>query len=95
MSRERPRNVAASVADRLLQRARRTGEEYQLLLARFGLERLMYRLSKSPARDRFVVKGALLFLVWADEPFRATRDLDLLATISRHPSCGCIREKPW
>ena len=84
MSRERPRNVAASVADRLLQRARRTGEEHQLLLARFGLERLMYRLSKSPARDRFVVKGALLFLVWADEPFRATRDLDLLAT--REPS---------
>ena len=55
MSRERPRNIAASVADRLLQRARRTGEEHQLLLTRFGLERLMYRLSESPARDRFVV----------------------------------------
>lgn len=70
MSRERPRNIAASVANRLLQRARQTGEEHQLLLTRFGLERLMYRLSESPARDRFVVKGALLFLVWAEEPFR-------------------------
>ena len=84
MSRERPRNVAASVANRLLQRGRRTGEEHQFLLARYGLERLMYRLSESVARDRFVVKGALLFLVWADEPFRATRDLDLLAI--REPS---------
>lgn len=72
------------MADRLLQRARQTGEEHQLLLTRFGLERLMYRLSESPARDRFVVKGALLFLVWAEEPFRATRDLDLLAV--RKPS---------
>lgn len=84
MSRERPRNIAASVADPLLQRARQTGEEHQLLLTRFGLEHLMYRLSESPARDRFVVKGALLFLVWAEESFRATRDPDLLAM--REPS---------
>jgi hypothetical protein len=39
----------------------------------------MYRLSQSALANRFVVKGALAFLVWADEPFRATRDLDLLA----------------
>lgn len=80
----RPRHIALSVADRLLQRARRTGEDHQLLLARYGLERLMYRLSQSPGQERFVVKGALLFLVWAEEPFRATRDLDLLAL--REPS---------
>jgi hypothetical protein len=46
MKRERPRNLAASVANRLLQRARHTGEEHQLLLTRYGLERLMYRLSQ-------------------------------------------------
>lgn len=84
MRREGPRNVAASVANRLLQRSRRTGEDQQLLLTRYGSERLMYRLSASPAKDRFVVKGALLFLVWADAPFRATRDLDLFAM--RKPS---------
>jgi predicted nucleotidyltransferase component of viral defense system len=81
MSRERPTNLAASVADRLLQRTRKTGEDHQLLLTRYGLERLMYRLSRSEAADRFVVKGALVFLVWRDEPFRMTRDLDLMATL--------------
>ncbi len=58
MSQEHPRNVAASVADRLLQRARRTGEEHQILLARFGLERLMYRLSKVPGEGSFRSQGA-------------------------------------
>jgi hypothetical protein len=84
MSRERPTNLAASVADRLLQRTRITGEDHQLLLTRYGLERLMYRLSLSEAADQFVVKGALVFLVWRDDPFRMTRDLDLMAT--RQPS---------
>jgi predicted nucleotidyltransferase component of viral defense system len=79
MSQKNITNQAASVAARLLQRSHSTGEDYQGLLTRYGLERLMYRLSKSALANRFVVKGALAFLVWADEPFRATRDLDLLA----------------
>ena len=40
----------------------------------------MYRLGQSDDADRFVVKGALMFLVWHDASFRVTRDLDLLAT---------------
>lgn len=79
MSQKNLSNQAASVAARLLQRSRSTGEDHQALLTRYGLERLMYRLSQSALANRFVVKGALAFLVWADEPFRATRDLDLLA----------------
>jgi predicted nucleotidyltransferase component of viral defense system len=79
MSQKNLTNQAASVAARLLQRSRSTGEDHQVLLTRYGLERLMYRLSQSALANRFVVKGALAFLVWADEPFRATRDLDLLA----------------
>ena len=80
MSRERLSNLSASVAERLRQRSRRTGEDFQVLLTRYGLERLMYRLGRSEGASRFVVKGALMFRVWHDAPFRVTRDLDLLAT---------------
>lgn len=72
------KNVAASVRDRLLNHARATEREFQLVLTNYALERLLYRLSVSPYRDRFVLKGALLFTIWLDDPFRPTRDLDLL-----------------
>lgn len=77
MSRE-IRNVGASVRARLLARARTEKADYQLLLTRYALERLLYRLSVSDHRDRFVLKGALLFVTWLRDPFRPTRDLDLL-----------------
>ena len=50
----------------------------ELLLTRYALERLLYRLSVSPHRERFVLKGAMLLATWFDEPHRATRDVDLL-----------------
>jgi hypothetical protein len=50
----------------------------ELLLTRYALERLLYRLSLSPHRERFVLKGAMLLAFWFDEPHRATRDVDLL-----------------
>lgn len=77
MSRE-PRNLPASVRDRLLNLARTTQREFQLVLTHYALERLLYRLSLSPYRERFVLKGALLFTIWLDDPFRPTRDVDLL-----------------
>lgn len=73
-----PKNVAASVQARLLNLARERGEDFQLVLTRYALERLLYRLSRSPHREEFVLKGAMLFQVWSDEPHRPTRDLDLL-----------------
>lgn len=79
MDRDQPANVAASVRQRLLNRARAQGEDYQVLLTRYVLERFLYRLSQSSHRDRFVVKGAMLFLLWQGEFHRTTRDLDLLA----------------
>ena len=85
MSRELITNQAASVAERLRQRSRLTGEDFQVLLTRYSLERLMYRLGRSEDADRFVVKGALMFLVWHDASFRVTRDLDLLATCQSTP----------
>ncbi len=69
---------SASVLARLLNRSRNTGENYNLLLSRFAIERLLYRLSVSPHAGSFVLKGALLFALWYDTPHRPTRDVDLL-----------------
>ena len=72
------RNIGASVRARLLDRAREEKTDFQILLTRYALERLLYRLSVSDQRERFVLKGAMLFAIWQDDPFRPTRDLDLL-----------------
>jgi predicted nucleotidyltransferase component of viral defense system len=72
------RNVAASVRDRLLQLAKASGQSFDLVLTRFALERLLFRLSQSPHAGRFVLKGAMLMMSWFDDPHRGTRDLDLL-----------------
>ena len=69
---------SASVLARLLNRSRSTGENYNLLLSRFAIERLLYRLSVSPHAGNFVLKGALLFALWYDTPHRPTKDADLL-----------------
>lgn len=71
-------DLAASVAARLLNRAKETGGDHQTLLTSYCLERFLYRLSVSDRRDRFVLKGAMLLRLWSDRPYRATRDLDLL-----------------
>lgn len=71
-------NLGASVRARLLNRAKAEKAEFGLTLTRFALERLLYRLSVSPHRDQFLLKGALLFDLWFDEPHRPTRDADFL-----------------
>jgi hypothetical protein len=71
-------DLAASVAARLLNRAKETGDDHQTLLTSYCLERFLYRLGASDRRDRFVLKGAMLLRLWSDRPYRATRDLDLL-----------------
>ena len=70
------RNTAASVRARLLTRARETRQDFNLVLTRYALERLLYRLSVSPHADQFLLKGALLFDSWFDIPHRPTRDAD-------------------
>ena len=77
---EEKKNLPASVAARLLTLAKRTGDDYQNLLTTFCFERFLHRLGVSVARERFVLKGAMLLRVWSDRPYRATRDLDLLRT---------------
>src|SRR5580700_8877414 len=71
-------NLAASIAARLLNHARQSGADYQTLLTSYCLERFLYRLSVSDRAERFILKGAMLLRVWSDQPYRATRDLDLL-----------------
>lgn len=71
-------NRAASVRARLLNRARADRTDFNLILTRYSLERLLYRLSVSPWADQFLLKGALLFDLWFDQPHRPTRDIDLL-----------------
>lgn len=72
------RNVGASIRDRLLNKARAERLDYNHLLTRYALERLLYRLSVSERRDQFLLKGALLFDLWFDVPHRPTHDADFL-----------------
>ncbi|MFN5880349.1 MAG: nucleotidyl transferase AbiEii/AbiGii toxin family protein [Burkholderiales bacterium] len=71
-------NVAASVRARLLNVAKAQGVDFNQVLVRFALERILYRMTQSQHADRFLLKGALLFTLWYDMPHRATRDADLL-----------------
>ncbi|NJL50731.1 MAG: nucleotidyl transferase AbiEii/AbiGii toxin family protein [Blastochloris sp.] len=74
----KPVNLTASIATRLRNVAAAKGIDLAFVLRRYAIERLLYRLSVSPERDRFVLKGAMLFTAWLPDPFRPTQDLDLL-----------------
>ena len=80
MSAQNPKNTAASVRQRLFNRSREESQEFQLVLTRYALERLIFRLSLSSYADKFVLKGAMLFYVWNPTAgaYRPTRDLDFL-----------------
>ncbi len=75
---EAVKNVGASVRARLLRISKERGQNFDLVLTHYAIERLLYRLAQSRHVDRFVLKGAMLLMTWFDEPFRGTRDLDLL-----------------
>jgi predicted nucleotidyltransferase component of viral defense system len=72
------RNTGASVRARLLTLSKERKEDFNFVLTRYALERLLYRLSISNYSRQFLLKGALLFEVWFDIPHRPTRDADLL-----------------
>jgi hypothetical protein len=78
LSEERPTDLAASVRQRLYNLAKRGGEDFQLVATKFALERFLYRLSRTRQAERFILKGAMLFAVWSDLPYRPTRDVDFL-----------------
>ncbi len=78
-------NVAASVRARLGSHARATGVPLAVLMERFALGRLMWRLSRSASAEHFVLKGAQLFSLWTGEAHRPTRDVDLLGSGDQSP----------
>ena len=78
MSPSNKRNAGHCVFQRLLNRAKRRGEDFNFVLLRYGAERLLYRLSVSPYAGEFILKGAGLFLVWKGQTYRVTKDTDLL-----------------
>ena len=75
---EAPRGLPASIQTRLVRHAKQIGMDPNFVLTQFAVERFLYRLSRSPHVDRFVLKGALLMLVWLGETVRPTRDADML-----------------
>lgn len=72
------KNMGASVQSRLLNVSKQRRQPFDLLLNNYVLERLLYRLSQTNHRDRFILKGAMLLTKWFEDPLRPTRDLDFL-----------------
>ena len=77
----RTKNIAASVHQRLLNKAKDSGRPFNEVLQYFAIERFIYRLSKSPSAERFILKGALMFTAWEAPVSRPTKDIDLLGRI--------------
>lgn len=71
-------NLGASIRARLLNKAKADGVDFNQMLVRFALERILYRISQSAHSEFYVLKGALLFTLWYDMPHRSTRDADFL-----------------
>jgi len=81
MSADPVKNVAASVKNRLLSTARQSGKPFQSLLTHYGLERFLFRLSRSPLKEKFILKGGLLLVGMGLPMARTTQDIDLLSLI--------------
>lgn len=79
-----PRNIPASVRQRLLNLARNDKRPFSELLQYYAMERFLYRLSKSAHADRFILKGALMMQVWRVSEFRSTMDIDMLGRITNN-----------
>jgi hypothetical protein len=79
------KNVAAAIRQGLLNLARQRKEDFGLILTKYGLERILFRLSQSKHLDLFILKGALLFELWTEQRYRPTRDADFLATGDNSP----------
>jgi hypothetical protein len=74
-------NLPASVHQRLLNKAKESSRPFNELLQYFTIERFIYRLSKSPHADQFILKGALMFAAWCGPASRPTMDIDLLGKV--------------
>lgn len=71
------KNIPASVREKLFQLAKQTGRSFEAVMRLYCQERFLYRLSVSPYRKNFVLKGGLLFLSLPFPIRRPTVDIDL------------------
>ncbi len=78
MSNKEPVNLNHSIHSRLRNWSRKNNLDHNFVMNRYACERLLYRLSISKYANQFILKGAMLFSIWSDEPFRPTKDIDLL-----------------
>ena len=85
MTKPAPKNLPASVRQKLANLARERNVDFGLILVKYGLERILFRLSRSRHRDVFILKGALLFELWTEQRYRPTRDADFLARGDNSP----------
>lgn len=79
------KNILASIRQKLLNLVQERNDDFGLILTKYGLERILFRLSKSKYRAVFILKGALLFDLWTKERHRPTRDADFQATGDNSP----------
>jgi len=71
-------NYARSIKARLLNMADGDNKKYQQLVVRFFHERLLFRLSKSDYRERFILKGGALLYAFEKFMPRPTLDIDFM-----------------
>ena len=90
MSADPVKNMAASVKNRLLSLARQSGKPFQSLLIHYGLERFLFRLSQSPLKEKFILKGGLLLVGMGFPLARSTRDVDFLGLMPGDIHCRRI-----
>ena len=80
------KNVAASARQRLLDLAKKQRTDFNRVLVRYAIERFLFRLSQHPESDRFMLKGAMLFITWPERTYRPSEDLDLLGSGASDPA---------
>jgi hypothetical protein len=78
LSKINPKNIAASIRQKLLNKARNDKRPFNELLQYYAMERFLYRLSISRYSSKFILKGGLLFRIWEADTFRPTMDIDML-----------------
>lgn len=72
------KNLPSSIRQRLLNKAHAANRPFNEILQYYAIERFLYRISRSSYSDKFILKGALMFLAWGASIYRPTRDIDFL-----------------
>ncbi len=90
-----PKNIPASIRQRLLNRAKSDRRPFNELVQYYAMERLLYRLSQSVHADRFILKGALMLRVWHSPEHRPTMDIDMLGRTSNKEADIIAQVPPW